>query len=100
MAFLFTDEALEVTRSLRPATSVFICYCRKDTNSGPFLVCFIGPDSNPLVALVFLPFPPSLPWEESLLPVTLKGVSTNHVRRICLDPDPGSSNLPPASYIS
>lgn len=71
MSFLFTDEALEVTRSLRPATSVFICYCRKDTNSGPFLVCFIGPDSNLLVALVFLPFPPSLPWEEGAFSLSL-----------------------------
>lgn len=69
-------------------------------NSGPFLVCFIGSYTNLLVALVFLPFPPSIPWEESLLPVTLKGVSTNHVRRFYLASDPGSSNLPPAPYVS
>lgn len=100
MPFLFTDEALEATRSLRPATSIFICYSRKDMNSGPFLVSFIGPYTNLLVALVFLPFPPSLSWKESLLPVTLKGVSTNHVRSFYLDSDPESSILPPTLYVS
>lgn len=69
-------------------------------NSGFFLVCSTGPSTNQLLALADLPLAHSSPWEESLLHVTLEGVYTNHLRRFFPDPDPRSSNFPPAPSIS